>query len=69
MSELAEPKYKVRVKVVGNDGNAFAIMGAVLAALRKAGATKEEQTAYANDAMSEDYGHLLRVSGKWVDLV
>ena len=40
------PKYNVKVKLVGTDGNAFAIMGKVKRALRDAGATDEEVTQY-----------------------
>jgi hypothetical protein len=51
----------------GPDGNAFAIMGRVQAALKKAGATKEELTQYSMDSMSGDYENLLATADKWVD--
>jgi preprotein translocase subunit SecA len=48
-------KYNVAVQLSGNDGNAFAIMGAVKSALKKAGASKEELEQYLADSMSGDY--------------
>jgi len=60
------PKYDVKVQLSGNDGNAFAIMGAVKSALKKAGASKEEMDKYVSDSMSGDYDNLLRVAMEWV---
>jgi hypothetical protein len=62
-------KYQtVTVKLVGNDGNAFAIMAAVSKAIRKAGATAEEVEQYMNESMSGDYNNLLRTAMKWVNV-
>ena len=60
------PKYDVSVQLSGNDGNAFAIMGAVKSALKKAGASSEEVSQYVSDSMSGDYDNLLRVAMEWV---
>ena len=49
------------------DGNAFAIMGAVSAALRKAGRSREEIEEYRTKATSGDYNNLLRVSMDYVE--
>lgn len=62
------PKYQVEVQLVGEDGNAFAILGRVQGALRKAGATKEELDQYFAEATSGDYNHLLRVTMDWVEV-
>jgi hypothetical protein len=59
-------KYDVEVQLSGNDGNAFAIMGAVKSALKKAGASKEELSEYVSDSMSGDYDHLLQTAMRWV---
>jgi len=56
----------VKVKLVGRDGNAFAIMGAVTAAMRKGGCSKEQIDEYTAAAMSGDYDNLLRVSSETV---
>lgn len=63
------PKYDIEVELVGNDGNAFAIMGAVSKALRRAGATPEELEQYRSESTSGDYDNLLRVAMDWVEVV
>lgn len=57
----------VQVPLVGEDGNAFMILGRVSAALKRGGATKEEVDAFIAEATSGDYGHLLRTVMGWVD--
>lgn len=66
MSETQTPKFDIKVQLTGKDGNAFAIMGAVGSALKKAGATAEQVDEYQNESMSGDYDNLLRVAMKWV---
>lgn len=60
------PRYNVKVRP--NDGNAYSIMGAATAAMRRMGASKEELAEYRTDATSGDYDNLLRVTSEWVDL-
>lgn len=61
------PKYpKIKVKLVGEDGNAFAIMGNVSKAMRKAGLTQDQIKEYMKEAMSGDYNNLLQVTMKYV---
>jgi hypothetical protein len=62
------PKFNTTVQLTGNDGNAFAIMGSVRSALRRAGATKEQIDEYSNASMSGDYDNLLRVAMEWVEV-
>jgi hypothetical protein len=50
---------KVKLQLVGLDGNAFSILGAFNAAARRQGWTKEEIDAVTKEAMSKDYTHLL----------
>ena len=57
---------KFILELMGNDGNAFAVMGAVTSALRKVGRTNEEVHEYQSQAMSGDYNHLLAISMQWV---
>ena len=64
MSEVKYPNVKVRL--TGRDGNAFAIMGAVSLALRKANVTKEEIAEYRKESTSGDYDNLLLVAHRWV---
>jgi hypothetical protein len=51
---------KPNLKLVGEDGNAFSILGRARKALRKAGATKEQIDQVSEEATSGDYNHLLR---------
>ena len=52
---------KVKLRLVGLDGNAFALMGAFTSAARKQGWEKSEIDEVINDCMSDDYDHLLNV--------
>ena len=61
-------KYAIEVELVGHDGNAFAIMGRVSSALKKAGASKEELDQYMKESMSGDYNNLIRVATEWVEV-
>ena len=56
----------IEVGLSGEDGNAFAIIGRVSAALRRAGLCGDEIKAFQTDAMSGDYDHVLQTSMKWV---
>jgi hypothetical protein len=50
------------VKLIGNNGNAFAIIGACMAAARKAKFTQEKINQIRTEMMSGDYDHLLCVA-------
>ena len=64
--EIRHPE--ITVKLVGNDGNAFAILGQVSKAMRKGGVLPEEVDKFMDDAMSGDYHHLLQTAMKWVNV-
>ena len=59
----------VKVRLVGEDGNAYAIMGRVQSALLDAGISQNECERYIKEATSGDYDHLLRVTMAWVDTI
>jgi len=61
-------KYNVIVPLVGQDGNAFAIMGRISSALKDAGADEDEVNQYMRESMSGDYDNLLRVAAAWVEV-
>lgn len=66
---MNEPKYpKIVVKLVGGDGNAFAILGKVSKALRAAGVPQAERDEFMAEATSGDYDHLLQICMKWVEV-
>lgn len=62
-----EPKYPgIQVPLVGADGNAFAIIGAVRRVMRRAGISREEIRAFSREATSGNYDNLLRTCMRWV---
>ena len=56
---------KPTVKLIGEDGNAFAIMGTVAKALKKAGFSQEHIAKYYEESSSGDYDNLIRVAMKY----
>ena len=58
----------IHVELVGQDGNAFAILGNMQRALRRGGVPKEEIDKFMAEAMSGDYDHLLQTCMAWVDV-
>ena len=55
------PKFpNVEVELVGQDGNAFAVLGAVTKAMRRAKVDQVDIDAMMKEAMSGDYDHLLQ---------
>ena len=67
MSDLREVRHpEVVVQLVGEDGNAFAILGRVERALRRAGVDAKEVEEFNREATADDYDHLLRTVMAWV---
>lgn len=60
--EVPEGLIKPSVDLVGEDGNAFAIMGRVQRALRQAGNDDFTVMQYCEQATAGDYNHLLQVT-------
>lgn len=58
----------VEVTLVGGSGNAFAILGAVTKALRRADVPKAERDKFMEEATKGDYDHLLRTAMEWVEV-
>lgn len=60
---------KPKCKLVGTDGNAFAIMGRVRSTLRDNGATNEQLKDFMNKCMAcESYDALLQLVQDYVDV-
>lgn len=59
---------KVTVKLVGEDGNALAIVGRVKRALRDVGISREEIQAFQTEALSGNYDHVLSTCMQWVEV-
>jgi hypothetical protein len=56
----------VEVELSGTDGNAFAIIGTVLRALRRSGALSADLAEFQSEATSGDYDHVLQTAMRWV---
>ena len=64
---MPEPKFSdVSVALVGEDGNAFSIIGRVARAIRRKHGNAEAE-AYIAEATAGDYDHVLRVTMETVD--
>ncbi len=59
---------KPKLTLVGEDGNAFAILGRARRAAKAAGWTPEQIQAYTEAATSGDYHHLLAVTQEQFDV-
>lgn len=64
MKEIKYPE--VTVQLVGEDGNAFAILGRVVRALKAAGIEKSVRDEFEAEATSGTYDDLLRTVDAWV---
>jgi hypothetical protein len=59
---------KPTVTLIGEDGNAFIIIGKVSKALKKAGYGQDYIDQYTYEATSGDYNHLLATTMKYVEV-
>ncbi len=60
---------KPTLKLVGSDGNSFAILGKAKKVARRSGWSKEEIGEFMSEATSGDYDHLLQVCMKYFDVI
>lgn len=64
------PRYPhIEVQLTGNDGNAFAILGAVKKALRRHDVSLASVNAFMDEATGGDYNHLLATCMEWVTVL
>lgn len=64
-----DTKYpNITAKLVGEDGNAFAIIMRVERALKLAGVSQDECLEFRTEATSGDYDHLLQTAMAWVNV-
>lgn len=67
MSDLRDVRHpEIRVSLVGEDGNAFAVLGRVQKALRDDGCEPEEVRRFVDEATAGDYDALLATVMRWV---
>lgn len=63
------PKYKdIKVKLVGEDRNAFFILNRCLQAMKRAGLSEEERQEFQKEATAGNYDHLLSTCLKWFNV-
>ena len=60
-------KTNIKVRLLGNNGNAFFILGTVRRALEKAG-YRDLAKQYMKEATTGDYNHLLAVTQEYVEV-
>jgi hypothetical protein len=66
---MSNPKYpEITVRLVGENGNAFYILGKCLLAMSLANIPKEEQDEFYRQATAGDYNHLLITCLEWFDI-
>jgi hypothetical protein len=66
MNTIANPKYpNITIALVGEDGNAFSILGRVKRQMRRSGLPEEEFWAFHAEATASDYDNLLVTVMRW----
>lgn len=66
----ADVKYPhVTVELVGTDGEALAMLSLARKALRRAGVDADEIKAFADEALSADYDHVLNTIMRTMNVV
>jgi len=65
-SEIKYPE--ITAKIIGEDGNVFAVLGAVRQVLRRANVPKEQIDAFTKEATDGDYNHALQTCMRWVNV-
>lgn len=59
---MTDTQTGVEVKLIGEDGNAFSIIGRCAKAMRRAGVSSETISAFQAEATSGDYDHVLQTA-------
>lgn len=63
------PKHpEITIKLTGEDGNAFNILGICLRAMRRAGLYQAERDAFQAEATLSNYDHLLATCMEWFEV-
>lgn len=66
---MPEPRTRVKVRLIGGSGNAFAVMGKVIRAMRKEGVDEFTVQEYIAEATKGDYDNLLKVTMDYVEVL
>jgi hypothetical protein len=69
MDAIAGPRYpEVTVELVGQDSNAFNLLGLTQRALRKSGVPEEKISEFFSEATAGSYDELLQTIMRWVEV-
>jgi len=60
---------EIEVKLIGEDGNAFSILGRIQSALRRNKVPDSEIKLFLSEATSGNYDELLVTCMKWVNVI
>lgn len=66
MTEIKYPH--IKVNIIGQNGNAFCILGICQIAMEQANCTQQEIDAFNEEAKSGDYNHLLATVMNYFDV-
>ena len=63
------PKYPdITIHLIGENGNAFHVLGLCLSAMRRGHIPQEEQDEFCRQATASDYNHLLITCLEWFNV-
>ncbi len=68
MIETPDGLIRPEVELIGNDGNAFSILGNCSRELKRAGNDQSVVDAFMEEAMSGDYGHVLATASAYCEV-
>ena len=69
MNETKPMAEKPVLELVGQDGNAFSVLGKAIGVARNAGWSKEKIEEFRQEAMDGNYDHLLQTCMEYFDVV
>jgi len=67
--DLCADENKPELKLIGEDGNVFFILGKAVREAKRAGWSEEKIEKFKEDAMSGDYDHALQTCFKYFDII
>jgi hypothetical protein len=65
---VTKPEQLAEVRLIGEDGNVYNLIGLCLEAGRRAGYTSEQLKCFKQEAMSGDYDHALQTCMSWFEV-
>ena len=58
----------IELELVGQDGNAFSILGTAQNAMKEGGLDADQRGEFMTEATGDDYDHLLQTCMKWFEI-